>query len=103
LKESKSSSIGINAPIVSTKLEKSDQKKDYSDYLVPRGTADIFFPTNFRLIKLMHDEITKKDGEFMKTHQFVEEYSHTKWATTKSGYNPLKEDFLNTVFFLTKL
>lgn len=28
-------------------------------------------------------------------------YSKEKWAETKSGYNPLKEDFENTSFFVT--
>jgi hypothetical protein len=45
---------GINAPIVSKKLEKSHEKFDYPDYLVNRGEADIFFPTDFRLLKHMY-------------------------------------------------
>ena len=102
LRESPSSLIGINAPIVSTKLEKSEEKKDYGNYLVPRGSADIFFPTDFSLLKLMHSRITNCESERMKSFEFVQKYSEKNWATTKSGYNPLKEDFFNTSFFLSK-
>lgn len=48
-----SSIAGINAPIVSFKGEGSSEKKDYPTYLVERGAADIFFPVDFYLAKLM--------------------------------------------------
>jgi len=102
LRESRSSLIGHLAPTVSTKLEQSEDKKDYKDYLVPRGSADIFFPTDFKLLKMMHSKVTQKNCQIMKTFEFVEEYSEREWATTKSYYNPLKEDFYNTSFFLSK-
>lgn len=31
----------------------------------------------------------------------MNKYSKEIWAETKSGYNPLKEDFENTSFFIT--
>jgi hypothetical protein len=54
---------GINAPIVSKKLNKSHEKYDFNSYLVERGSvnyflklffnfkADIFFPTDFYLFE----------------------------------------------------
>lgn len=45
---------GINAPIVSCKGEKSEEKNDYDTYLVKRGEADIFFPVNFQFARYMH-------------------------------------------------
>lgn len=102
LRNSISSEIGINAPTVSTKLEASEAAKDFQDYLVPRGTADIFFPTNFRLLSSMHRRITNKPSQVLKSYQFVEDFSDKNWVTTQSGYNPLKEDFANTAFFLSK-
>lgn len=102
LREAPTAGSGFNAPTVSTKLEASDAKKDYDSYLVPRGAADIFFPTNFRLLRLMHQKTTGNDSEFLKTWEFVERYSDKNWAATKSGYNPLKEDFLNTSFFISQ-
>lgn len=102
LKTKESVKEGINAPIVSKKLEKSHEKYDFQSYLVKRGEADIFFPTNFLLLSHMYSEICKKPSMFMKSYEFVNEFSKEKWGETKSGYNPLKEDFMNTSFFLTK-
>lgn len=48
---------GINAPIVSKKGFKSEEKKDYDSYLVERGEADIFFPVDFRLLAKMHSSV----------------------------------------------
>jgi hypothetical protein len=45
---------GINAPIVSKKGLRSEEKVDYNSYLVDRGEADIFFPVNFNLLQAMH-------------------------------------------------
>ncbi|EGR27457.1 hypothetical protein IMG5_195690 [Ichthyophthirius multifiliis] len=94
--------IGKNAPIVSKKLEKSHEKLDYDTYLVKRGEADIFFPTNFRFIQHMYKQIMGKNGMALKSYQFMNLYSRQQWTETKSGYNPLKEDFGNTSFFITE-
>ena len=102
LRNSPSNRIGFNAPTVSTKLEASDAKVDYSSYLVPRGKADIFFPTDFRFLKALYQNVTGKKSLIMKSYEFVDEYSERNWVRTKSGYNPLKEDFSNTSFFLSK-
>jgi hypothetical protein len=45
---------GVNAPIVSHKGKQSHEKIYYGTYLVDRGSADIFFPTNFDLLRLMY-------------------------------------------------
>ena len=50
---------GLGAPIVSTKGRKPHEKKDFSDYLVERGQADIFFPTNFAFMKFLHRRVLK--------------------------------------------
>lgn len=52
-----SSVAGINAPIVSKKGFKSEEKQDYPSYLVKRGEADIFFPVDFNMLQLMHGEV----------------------------------------------
>lgn len=102
LLESDSALTGVFAPTVSTKLEKSDEKRDYENYLVDRGAADIFFPTDFRLLRAMYERVFDRRSEVLKSFEFVERFSEKNWAQTKSGYNPLKEDFANTSFFLTK-
>jgi len=96
LRNSESARQGINSPIVSQKLEKSAEKKDFDSYLVSRGIADIFFPTNFRYLRHGYKKITGKRAEIYKTYEFMDLFSKTKWTETKSGYNPIKEDFLNT-------
>lgn len=102
LRGAPSSLSGICAPTVSLKLSESSSKQDYETYLIERGGGDIFFPTDFRLLRNMYLHVTGRQSESMKSYQFVEEYSDTNWAKTQSGYNPLKEDFNNTAFFMTK-
>jgi hypothetical protein len=60
LRTSDSALQGIHAPIVSRKMRESHEKKDYKDYLVERGEADIFFPTNFNLLQKMYKNISGK-------------------------------------------
>lgn len=103
LQSSKSSKIGLMAPTVSKKLEGSDEKFDFEDYLVPRGEADIFFPTDFRLIREMTTDTFGGRGRFMKSYEFFEQYGGDSWGKTMSGYNPLKEDFWNTSFYISNV
>jgi hypothetical protein len=39
----------------------------------------------------------------VKSFTFVDSFSRDEWCMTRSGYNPLKEDFMNTSFFVTKI
>lgn len=94
---------GINAPIVSKKLRKSHEKQDFDSYLVEKGEADIFFPTNFSFLQYMYKEICGKKSFSLKSYEFMNEFSKEKWAETKSGYNPLKEDFQNTSFLVSEV
>lgn len=41
---------GINAPLVTNKLQSPTEWKAYDDYLIPRGAADICFPTDFEYL-----------------------------------------------------
>lgn len=41
---------GINAPMVTHKLKDPTKWDAFNDYLTPRGTADICFPTDFYFI-----------------------------------------------------
>jgi hypothetical protein len=81
---------GINAPIVSKKGFKSEEKQDYSSYLVKRGEADIFFPVDFSMLQLMHDEILGKESQVVKSFEFIQEFSSENWAQTRSNFNPIK-------------
>lgn len=68
-----------------------------------RGDADIFFPTDFRLVNEMWKKVFEREGHVVKSHEFMKEFGLENWATTKSGYNPIKEDFANTSFFVSKI
>ena len=102
LLEAESAMIGTNAPVVSNKLKESWDKQDFDSYLIERGQGDIFFPTDFRLMKRIHEKVKGVNADHMKSYQFIQEYSEKNWAKTESGYNPLKEDFANTAFFLSR-
>lgn len=103
LQSAKSTKTGIFAPTVSKKLEGSDEKFDFDNHLVPRGEADIFFPTDFRLITELTTSTLGGRGRFLKSFEFFEEYGGVSWGKTVSGYNPLKEDFWNTSFFVSNV
>lgn len=49
-------SKAINCPIVSKKLQKPHEKSDFESYIVERGSADIFFPTDFRFLQYLAKE-----------------------------------------------
>jgi hypothetical protein len=39
----------------------------------------------------------------VKSYEFIDEFSEEEWALTKSRFNPIKEDFGNTSFFVTDI
>lgn len=92
---------GINAPIVSKKGFKSQEKQDYNSYLVARGEADIFFPVDFPLLSNMHTQVLKREAKVVKSYDFMAEFGFDSWAQTKSTFNPIREDFGNTSFLVT--
>lgn len=94
---------GVNAPIVSFKGDKSHAKKDFDTYLIERGQADIFFPVNFELARLMHQTILQRDANVVKSYEFFDEFGFENWTNSKSNFNPLKEDFGNTSFLVTSV
>lgn len=62
---------GINAPIVSRKGFKSEEKFDYNTYLVERGDADIFFPIDFKLLSKMHSSVLGREAKVVKSYEFI--------------------------------
>jgi hypothetical protein len=47
-------------------LAKPHEKKDYESYLVERGEADIFFPTDFNFVAYMVKRILSLDTQVFK-------------------------------------
>uniref|UniRef100_A0A2P2LFL5 Protein arginine methyltransferase NDUFAF7 n=1 Tax=Rhizophora mucronata TaxID=61149 RepID=A0A2P2LFL5_RHIMU len=105
---------GERAPLVSTK--KDGCSIDYHSYLDAKGDADIFFPTDFRLLEHLdhycsgwprfHGDKSSKQGKkrrtlVLDTSSFMEEFGFPSRTRTKDGYNPLLDDFKNTKFYLS--
>jgi SAM-dependent methyltransferase len=99
---------GWNAPLVAT--TRGGSTFDHGTYLVPRGQADIFFPTCFNLMRRLYLDSAAASGagegravEWMKTERFVRRFapSAAAAAATAGGYNPLLEDYSNTAVLLS--
>lgn len=106
---------GDRAPLVSSK--KDGKTSDHRNYLDAQGDADIFFPTDFRLLEQIDHNCSgfskeqKNPGAFkpvkkrrtiiLDTAAFMEEFGLPLKTRTKDGYNPLLDDFKNTKFYLS--
>lgn len=90
----------------------SKQTTDHEIYISEPliGQCDIFFPTNFVRLHSMHQQLLseykkKRDSETIsplylgRSKDFLEKWADTNMAQTRSGYNPLLEDFKNTMFY----
>jgi len=112
--------VGRNAPIVATQ-EEGGKTKDLETYLARVGSADVFFPTDFENLVTLDDaafsEARKRSDasgdsaqklekrtrrrQVMSTRAFMEKWADVRSTETRSGYNPLLQDFANTKFFLS--
>lgn len=100
---------GEHAPIVSSTTD--GKARDRGTLFPPFGSSDIFFPTNFELLKRLYLSIQEKsslqeielDVQYEKAEEFFRDnVPDISLATTKSGFVPLLEDYSNTSFLLTK-
>lgn len=92
---------GINAPIVTNKLTDPSSWDTFPTYLVPRGLADICFPTNFYFLEHAYRKIAGKDCQTLKNMEVFDEYAVSSWCETRNGFNPMKEEYINTSFLLS--
>jgi|NOAtaT_7_FD_contig_31_9166760_length_2563_multi_6_in_0_out_0_2 hypothetical protein len=79
---------------------------DYPNYLVPVGAADIFFPTNFKVLELLHRHYSQDrdySAQTFSTAEFMRAFADFERCRTKSGYNPLLEDYSNMKIFTAQL
>jgi hypothetical protein len=91
---------GINGPLV--QRSEGNETKTYSSYLLaPPGEVDIFYPTNFENLAVMKYQLSDKIGYHCTSKHFMKHYADTKATRTRTLYNPLLNDFINTRFFLT--
>jgi hypothetical protein len=98
---------GRNAPLVSD--TSGGRARDFDSFLLPYGSADIFFPTDFEALKALHAAAARRAGLPRAGEGLAAEPQGAflrracpeaaRAAATQSGYNPLLEDFQNTCVF----
>jgi hypothetical protein len=90
---------GINAPVVQTRYKQS--MVPCSTYLVHPGLFDIFFPTDFELLRLMYKRVTGKDSQIVSHKQFMQSNADLEKTRTISGESPILQYYENVSFFTT--
>lgn len=109
---------GEGAPLVAT--TRGGQTLDHVTYLVPRGSADIFFPSDFELLAQLYRESAEvsrerhavrrvrarttqagtpakeANAQHEKSGAFFERWTEPAAGITLGGYRPIVEDYSNT-------
>lgn len=93
---------GYNAPVVQTRFR--GVTVPCSSVLLERGLFDIFFPTNFHRLSQIHARLRPSYAHSIQKHSdFLRRWtneSDIKETTSKSGYNPMLQDFENVSFYI---
>ena len=108
---------GLRAPLVASQRG-GGVTTDHDTWLLPRGAADVFFPTDFGLLQaLVADAAARSGGTAQAAQQgracrspqtaaFLTEALSPgrEWrhAAAASGFNPLLSEFPNTSVFITE-
>ena len=82
--------VARNAPLVAA------ADRDLDSYLDATGDADIFFATDFDLLRRAWARLGGGDAETPTSADFFRRDPLSSETRTRGGYNPLLEDFLNT-------
>lgn len=90
---------GLYGPIVQRRDRKGGYE-EFNSYMVQMGSCDIFFPTDFELLKRMHGEVLGIHSQVIKSSEFIAKYANVTLSRTKTGYNPMLEDYANTSFLV---
>jgi hypothetical protein len=106
---------GARAPLVASQRG-GGTTMDHASYLLPRGAADIFFPTDFSLLRALAADARARAGgssaasaaggagRSMRTSDFLIEALSPgrEWRScaAASGFNPLLVEFPNTRVYL---
>ena len=83
-------------------MEEATEWKEYDSYLIPRGAADICFPSDFDYLQHAYIEITKQPASVYKNKEFIDMFAMDTWALTRNNYNPMREEYVNTSFLVTE-
>ncbi|KAJ3154653.1 hypothetical protein HDU89_007892 [Geranomyces variabilis] len=93
---------GINAPVVQTRYQGT--MIPCSTYLVQPGWFDIFFPTDFELMRDMYNLTCGADGQKGKVltqQEFLIANANLEGTRTKSGENPMLSFYQNFKFLVS--
>jgi hypothetical protein len=90
---------GFDSPVVQTRY--NGDTVSCSKILLKKGLFDIFFPTNFDLAAHFCKVTTTRQATVMKHKLFLEQYADCSKTRTKTGYNPMLEEFENVSFLLS--
>ncbi|KAI9032556.1 S-adenosyl-L-methionine-dependent methyltransferase [Phycomyces nitens] len=97
---------GIDAPVVQTRYKGT--MVPCSTYMVQPGWFDIFFPTNFELLRDMYLRVCRGTGagndkgvRVLTHREFCERYGDVERTTTRSGENPMLMYYENMKMILT--
>jgi hypothetical protein len=95
----------VNEPITQKKVLKNGEwvTVEQASYLSSKGDCDMFFATNFTQLTKLYTEIHKNNdvkAEFVKHDIFMNAWADLEKFDTKSGYNPLVEDYSNFSYFV---
>jgi hypothetical protein len=111
---SRSPRVEWGAPLVSSRCSKTGENCDHPTYLVPFGSSDILFPTDFTSLERLYrgsaaassssssssSTVVAVSAKTVKSHTFLKTYADVAATATRSGYNPILEDFTNTSVFI---
>ncbi|KAF9291453.1 hypothetical protein BGZ68_003873 [Mortierella alpina] len=96
---------GTDAPVVQTRY--SGTMVPCSTYMVMPGMFDIFFPTNFELLRDMYQQVCRptlgmdKGVKVQTQKEFLERYGDLERTRTYSGENPMLMYYENNKMFLS--
>lgn len=90
---------GIDAPVVQTRYKKT--MVPCSTYLLQPGKFDIFFPTNFNLLKLVYEKMMNRDSRIISHEHFLKDYAELSKTETICGENPMLNYYENVSFFIS--
>jgi hypothetical protein len=105
---------GLRAPLVASQRG-GGSTTDHDTLLVPRGAADIFFPTDFGLLAALAADAAQRSGAKNMMQRSARDAQMAtfltealspgrEWrhAAAASGFNPLLSEFPNTRVFATE-
>ncbi|RKP11050.1 S-adenosyl-L-methionine-dependent methyltransferase [Thamnocephalis sphaerospora] len=95
---------GVDAPVVQTRYQRT--MVPCSTYLVQPGWFDIFYPTNFELLRDVYRLVCRSSRpanttRIMGEREFLERFADVERTRTISGENPMLDYYENNKFLLS--